>query len=122
MGKVDVTELLVDPDFVDPITLVHRVPNVDQYGNNQLIENCEGTFGSVQPASGKTLQRLPDEFRVANVMSFFVKGIIVSDGRCLYPDLIVFRNQRYAVQVVFDWTNWAAGWCEGTCVREVPTA
>jgi hypothetical protein len=120
MAQIDVTELLADPDFIDPVTLIHRKEHVNELGENQLKEYCVCTFGSVQPASGKTLERLPEAFRVANVMSFWLKGKIISDGKCLYPDLISFRGSKFAVQVIFDWTNWGQGWCEGTCVRQVP--
>lgn len=120
MGQIDITDLLVDPDFVSPLTLIHRKSCVNNHGDNELQEIGIGTVGSVQPASGKTLQRLPEAFRVANVMSFWVKGKIVSDGSCAYPDIISYKGSRYAVQVIFDWMNWGAGWCEGTCVREKP--
>lgn len=120
MGSVDVSDLLSDPDFVDPMTLIHRVSDVNCLGENKLKECGVGTFGSIQPASGKTLQRLPEAFRVANVMSFWVKGKIISDGSHQYPDILVFKGSRFAVQTTFDWTNWGEGWCEGTCVRERP--
>jgi hypothetical protein len=120
MGQIDVSDLITDPDFVDPIMIIHRQSIVDQYGNNRLDEQGEPSFGSVQPASGKTLQRIPEAFRVASVMSFWVKGKIISDGRCQYPDIIIYKGSRYAVQVIFDWTNWGEGFSEGTCVRQVP--
>lgn len=120
MGSIDVTDLLTDPDFVDPVTLIHRESFVDDFGENKLKEMGISTVGSVQPISGKTLQRLPEAFRVANVASFWIKGKIVSDGCCKYPDLIVFKGSRYAVQMIFDWSNWGEGYCEGTCVRQVP--
>lgn len=121
MGLIDVTELLSDPDFVDPVTIIKRSPTIDQFGDNTLSEQGFPTWGSVQSIDGKTLQRLPDQYRVANVKHFFVKGTIVSDGSCKYPDILVSNGVRYAVQVIFDWTNWGAGWCEGTCVQEKPT-
>lgn len=121
MGLIDVSDLLADPDFVEPLILVHRKPTVDSSGENHLCEEGVSTFGCVQPASGKVLQRLPELLRVANLSSFWIKGEIVADGRCEYPDVIVFKGSRYAVQTVFDWTNWGAGWSEGTCVRERPT-
>lgn len=121
MADVDVTSLLSDPDFVDQVALIHRKPIVNEFGENKLQEQAFSTVGSVQPASGKTLQRLPEAFRVANVSSFWIKGTIVADGTCQYPDLIVFRGDRYAVQTVLDWTNFGQGWCEGTAVRERPT-
>lgn len=120
MGNIDVSELLLDPDFIDPVTIIRRTPTVDLYGENKLTEQGSPTFGSVQPVSGKTLSRMPEALRILNVMSFWVKGVIVSDGTCRYPDILVFKGNRFAVQAVFDWTNWGEGWCEGTCIREVP--
>ena len=121
MGQVDVSELLADPDFMDPIIIVRRQAVVNILGNNVLEEQGFPSYGCVQSVSGKTLQRLPEALRVVNVMSFWVKGKIVSDGRCQYPDIIVYKGSRYAVQVIFDWTNWGEGFCEGTCVRQVPS-
>ncbi len=121
MAQIDVSDLLADPDFVDPMNIIHRKSTVNEYGENVLCESGLSTWGSIQPASGKTLQRIPEAFRVASVMSFWVRGQIVSDAKCQYPDILVFNGQRYQVQVIFDWTNWGSGWCEGTCVRERPT-
>lgn len=120
MGNVDVSDVLLDPDFVDPLIIIHRKSHVDGGGVNRLEEQGFPSFGTVQPISGKALQRLPDELRVANVQSFWVKGKIISDGKCQYPDIISYKGNRYAVQIIFDWTNWGAGWCEGTCIRERP--
>lgn len=121
MGQIDVTELLHDPDFVGPLTIIHRVPTVNALGENTLSETPLVTIGVVEPASGKTLQRLPDALRSADVSSFWVKGEIQTDGSGQYPDILVFNGKRYAVQNVLDYTNWGAGWCEGVCVREKPT-
>jgi hypothetical protein len=120
MAELDVSDVVLDPDFLDLMSLIHRTPVVDQYGKNQLTEQGSPIYGSVQPASGKTLNRLPEALRVANVSSFWIQGKIVSDGSCKYPDIIAFKGKRYQVQVVFDWTNWGAGFCEGTCVAERP--
>jgi len=120
VGQIDVTDVLSDPDFVDPIQLVTRVPTVNGYGENTLVETTLTSVGSVQPASGRTLQRLPEALRVANVSSFWFKGEIIATAPSRYPSILVFRGKRYQVQVVFDWTNWGAGWCEGTCVQEAP--
>ncbi len=121
MGQIDVSDVLGDPDFMDAIVLIHRAPCVDQYGKNHLKETGIQTFGCVQPASGKTLSRLPEALRVANLMSFWVKGKIVADGKSQYPDIIVSKGVRFEVQTVMDWTNWGDGWCEGTAVQGKPT-
>lgn len=121
MGEVDVTDLLVDPTFTDSISIINRTPTVNAFGENSLAEVTVNTIGVVQPATGKTIQRLPEALRVANISSFWVRGTIVADGTSEYPDLLVFNGKRYQVQSVNDWTNWGGGWCEGTCVAEKPT-
>lgn len=120
MAQIDVSELLLDPDFVDAMTVVTRTPIVNSKGENSTKDCPVISVGSVQPASGKTLFKLPEEFRVANVSSFWFKGEIIATAPGKYSSIVIFKGQRYQVQTVFDWTNWGAGWTEGTCVAEVP--
>lgn len=120
MAQIDVTELLADPDFTDPVIIINRTPTVNDFGENILTEEIQPTIGSVQPASGRVLQRLPEALRVQNVSSFWVRGVIIADASATYPDILCFRGKRYEVQRVFDWTNWGAGWSEGVCIVERP--
>lgn len=122
MAELGVSELMTDPDFVDEMTLVTARALVNSLGENMVKENMVISCGSVQPASGRTINRIPQALRVANVSSFWFKGVIEvgQEGACLYPSLLIFRGQRYRVQVVFDWSNWGEGYCEGTCVAENP--
>lgn len=121
MAQIDVTEVLSDPDFIDPIALIDRKPSVNSFGENVLTESKLVTVGSVQPASGRAIQRLPEALRVANMSSFWFKGTIVASAPNKYTSQLVFHGQRYNVVTVFDWTNWGSGWCEGLCVAEVPS-
>lgn len=118
MGLVDVSELLVDPDFVDPMAIIFRVPTVNSFGENSTVETTLDTIGSIQPASGKALNRLPEALRIENMMSFWYKGDITVSGPGKYPSVLVFKGNRYQVKNVFDWSNWGAGWSEGLCVQE----
>lgn len=123
MAQIDVSELMADPDFVDAAAIIRRKPTVDAFGQNQLTETCFPTVASVQPISGRTLQRIPESLRVANQSSFWVRGEIIASSStgARYPDLISFKGKRYQVQMVFDWTNWGSGWSEGICVAEKPS-
>jgi galactose-6-phosphate isomerase len=118
MAQIDVSELLHDPDFVDEMQIASRVPAVNSFGENILSETILASIGSVQPASSETLQRLPEALRSANVKSFWVQGPIKTLGPGVYPDILIFKGARFQVQSVDDWTNWGAGWTQGTCVAE----
>lgn len=120
MGLIDTTELLFDPDFVDALTLIRRVPSVDSFGQSSTTDTPFATIGSIQPITGKAAQRLPEELQFSDVRSFWIKATIQTDGSGIYPDLISWNGENYAIKIVFAWTNWGAGWCEGVCVREVP--
>ena len=120
MSQLDVTELLTDPDFCDFISHIARVPSVNSLGENSLTECVFKTVGSVQAATGEVIKRLPEELQVANLKSFWLKGTIVASTPGQYADILTFRGKRYQVQMVFDWTNWGAGYCEGLCVAERP--
>lgn len=120
MAQIDVTELFTDPDFVDVMSVVDRRDQVNSKGENVLSENLTTSVGSVQPASGRAMQRLPEALRVANMTSFWFKGLIVASSPGKYASQLVFKGQRYNVVTVFDWTNFGQGWCEGLCVAEVP--
>lgn len=121
MAQINVSELLSDPDFVDPVQLVTRTSAKNFLGENEITERAVNTVGSVQPASYKTVQKLPEALRVADVMSFWLKGTIIATAPGKYSSILVFKCKRYQVQTVADWSNFGEGYTEGTCVAEVPS-
>ncbi len=120
MALIDVSELMHDPDFVDTMTHITRVPTINSYGENLLQETSTPTVGSIQPATGDAVLRLPEALRTSNVNSFWLFGSIVTSAPGRYTDILVFKGKRYQVQTVQDWTHWGAGWSEGLCIAEVP--
>lgn len=120
MAQIDVSDLLLDPDFVDPIQVIRRSTTVNQYGENILVETPINTFGSVQPANFKEIQRLAESLRTHDVRSFYLKLEIVQDASTAYPDILVFNGKRYQVQTAAPWLNFGAGWNQGVCVAENP--
>jgi hypothetical protein len=121
MAQLGVSELFSDPDFIDPITIIVRQTAVNSFGENLVTESSCAAFGSVQPASGKVLNRLPEAMRLADMSSFWVKSPIPISGGGKYPTILVFRGKRYQVQVVFDWSNFGPGYSEGVAVAERPS-
>jgi len=121
MAQLDISDLLSDPDFVDPVSIITRTSKPNSLGENVISETCTDSVGCVQPASGKTLQRLPEALRFANVSSFWLKSQIAVQEIGKYPEIIVFRGRRYQIQMVFDWSNYGSGYCEGVCIAEKPS-
>lgn len=122
MAQISVTELMTDPDFVDQMQLVTRTPIVNARGENQLQESAINSIGSIQPISGRVVQKMPESFKVENVQSFWFKGKIIASAPGKYSSILVFKGFRYQVRLVFDWSHFGEGYTEGLCVAEVPAA
>lgn len=121
MARIDVSQLLNDPDFVDNIVLINRQPSVNVFGENRArADERINTVGSVQPADYQTVMKLPEAMRVANVYSFWMRGQIVASEPGKYSSLIVYRGKTFQVQTVADWSNYGEGYTEGTCIAQVP--
>lgn len=122
MALIDVSDLLLDPDFVDPVMVIRRTVTISAYGENTIVESSTiNTYASVQPADFKQIQRLPQSLQLADVRSFFIKLEVVQDSSGDYPDIFVWLGQRYQVQTSAPWLNFGAGWNEAVCVREKPS-
>lgn len=121
MALVDVSELLLDPDFVNTVSLIHRAATVSSQGKTQIVETTIETIGSVQPAPTKEIQRLPDALRMSDVRKFWIKAEILADGESQYPDIIVFQGKRFQIVNVETWLNFGLGWNAGLCVWEKPS-
>ncbi len=121
MAQIDTSELMLDPDFIDPVEIIRRNAVVQANGKNRIMEKCIEAVASVQPISGKELMRLPEELRIKNVKSFYIQTEIVLDGDCEYPDKFKWAGKCYNVITANDWANWGAGWFKCICVAESPT-
>lgn len=120
MAQIDVSELLLDPDFVDPVSLIHRTATVSAQGKTVLEETTVATIGSVQPASAKEMVRIPEALRMSDVRKFWIKAEILSDGDAQYPDIILYQGKRFQILNVETWLNYGQGWNAGLCVWEKP--
>jgi len=119
MADIDVSELLLDPDFVNDLQLIHRTAVVSSAGKNVITELTPiDTVGSIQPANQKDILRLPEAMRLKDVRAFWIKAEILTDGSSQYPDIIKFGTKRFQVFAVEPWNNYGEGWNKGICVAE----
>lgn len=119
MADIDVSDLLLDPDFVNDLQLIHRTATISSAGKNVITEQAAIlTVGSVQPASQKDIMRMPEAMRLKDVRGFWIKAEILADGSSQYPDIIVFAGKRFQVMAIEPWNNYGEGWNKGLCVAE----
>jgi hypothetical protein len=110
MARIDVSELMLDPDFVMNFTIVRRTSTVNNFGENVLAETTVSAVGSIQAATGETAKRLPDGVQLSKFKTIFTKAVIRADSAGQYQDQIEYKSQRYNVFQVLPWEDFGAGW------------
>jgi hypothetical protein len=97
---IDVSELLVDPDFCTTATLVRRAVSVNEYGLGVYTDTELDIVCAIQPANGKDLERLPELSRFKNVIKAWSKTEFFLAGSGQYADDLIFRGKRYSAKAL----------------------
>jgi hypothetical protein len=115
---IDVSDLLLDPDFTQPIKVFTRTASVNQYGENSLIENSQYVTASVQAGNGETLSRLPQGARLQDWITIYSKFYFTAASTGRYADIVLWEGKRYNVQLLTDYSNWGDGYTMADCLLE----
>lgn len=115
MALVDVTEVLIDPDFSSDFTLVRTT---GQWEKGRFILDAPieiPCYGPVQPPTPKELELLPEGERKRAYMCFHVKGQDVyltrdleGDKKGGISDHFIWNGSIYKIMQIKDWSHF--GW------------
>lgn len=118
MAFLDVSTVLLDPDFTDNFSVTRRQETVDNNGFSTVVPVTTQQIGVVTAASPNQLDRLAeaDIFkRAINVVTKFkLQGEVVG----YKPDLVVWRGDNYIVKEIDLYPQYGAGFIQALCVSE----
>lgn len=119
MADIDVSELLLDPDFVDSFSVVRTSFTVNSDGISQRTEQVlPDIIGAVQPASGRTLMTLAEASRVEGVYEVYTKYALRGPLEGQEADRIIWKGKRMIVTRSNDFTNYGDGYTYAVCTVE----
>lgn len=118
MGKIDVSELMTDPDFTDMVTITHRAQTISDYGETVLTPTTQSITAIVQAGNGETLKRNPEYSVMEDWITIYSTIHFVSDGGGKYTDQILWNGRTYNVKSVVDFSNWGNGYTRADCLIE----
>jgi hypothetical protein len=107
---IDVSELIVDPDFAQPY-LVRRMSGTWFEGEFIQKESSLQFYGVITPANTQDVNMLPEGDRIAGLMTFYTTAgnpFLVTrntDGSLGTSDQPVWRDERYKVMQVFPYDD-----------------
>ena len=122
MALIDVSFLLIDPDFTDIITRIRRTQIINNYGEMILTEIPEEIIASVQSGNGtvNTLERFKEGAIVEDHIDVYYQGeLFTENGPGTYCDIILWRGSRYQVKTIEEtFLNYGVGFTKAFCVLE----
>ncbi len=111
MALIDVSELLLDPDFVDEITIFRRVQSLNEYGEGVYTETKIKTVAVIQ-WGGVQYNKFERGTHFDRDITIYCKTQLYSMNDEGYCDEIEFQGRRYMVQRVTETAgNCGAGFC-----------
>jgi hypothetical protein len=115
MALIDTSELMSDPDFIDSFTVTRQQQTIDQHGRTVGSAILTTAYGSLQAASGRAMEMLPDTVRISGAIEIYTKFRLEGPSETTQADLINWQGSIYIVQNVQPWTNWGNGFVHATC-------
>lgn len=123
MALIDVSNILLDPDFTNKIKLIRRFVTVNEHGENVISETASYITAVVQGNNTETLQKLPAGALLSDVITVYYRGTLTAERAGGYADIIIWSGKRYQVKdVVEDFLNFGAGFTKALCILEAVNA
>lgn len=116
MSRIDVSEVLLDPDFMDSLTCYRYSQAVTDKGLGFSVMTEHPFLGVVTSDSGDILDRNADGERIKgtiNIHSMF--RLTDGSGQDQTADQVLFGGRRYVVSSVNDYSHVGRGFVAATC-------
>lgn len=113
MALIDVTDLLADPDFVEPAPLTVRrsAVSVNEHGRKVATPSVSLFTAVVTQNGGADLVRGPDGSMISGDI------VIHTTFRLTEEDDVIWKGTTYTVKNVRDWSSFGRGFVCAIAIR-----
>lgn len=116
MARLDVTDILSDPDFMD--TGLARERMTQTVGADGMAINAKVVrkfAGVVTSDSGNVLDRSPDGERIKGNMTIHTRFDLCDGSAGKTADVVQWQGQRYTVSNVNSYSHFGRGFIVASC-------
>ena len=113
MPGLDVSDVLLDPDFCESLTVTRSVQGAPTGGLTQITTSTMSLTAVIQPANSNDLQRMIDAGRTAGGVVVYAAGANVLQTE----DTFAWQGDTYTIIGTDDWSKFGAGYVRGTAAK-----
>ena len=122
MPAVDVTDIVLDPDFSEALTVYRRAQVIDNYGVAQTTPTLvtPAPYGVVEPQGDDNLEFDEDYQDLPQVIEVHTPFRLRSAGKdtlgnSFQPDVILWNDTHFLVMFVANWSRYGRGFIRAVC-------
>lgn len=115
MPLLDVSDVLIDPDFADDIVVHRQAVTIGDDGFSTRTESIYATSAVVTPDRQATLQRQAEGSIVSETITVISQFRLIPSGEGYDGDEIIWNGKCYLVRAVGDCSRYGAGFIEASC-------
>lgn len=117
MALLDVSlDTLLDPMLTDSFTVKRRPEFIAGTGRSSTTDTIlPNIIGVVTMASGKDLERLPDDEVFERVISVVTSFALQGETQGAQPDVVVWRGNNYVVRAIDLYPQFGGGFIQAIC-------
>lgn len=127
MPDLDVSDLLLDPDFAEELTIKRRVVAVGQNGRQTVTPTVVDPkpWGVVLPQNDAPMMRGPDQQTLPALLQvhtqFRLRGPALDGNTDYQPDIVVWNGADFVVNKVHPFSKYGSGFVVADCSSMNPT-
>lgn len=116
MARLDVTDILTDPDFMDSTLICERNAQTVGADGMAAVTATQLPFsGVVTSNNGDILERIATGERIKGSITIHTR-FLLNDGSAGYTaDIVQWRGRRYTVSSVNDYSHFGRGFIVADC-------
>jgi hypothetical protein len=115
MPLLDVSEILLDPDFVDSLVCARQTQTVDDNGIATDSAVSTPFYGVVTNNTGDLLMRLAEGSRINGSITVHSRFLLQAGGDGQDADIVTWNGRQYTVTNVGDWSRFGIGFTAANC-------
>lgn len=117
MPDLDVSDVLLDPDFAQALTIKRRTETVGTNGRSSVVFTTvsPAPYGVILPQNDAPLVRGPDQQHLPALISVHTPYRLRSVAPGAQPDIVVWNGADYVVDKVYPFGDFGSGFVAAEC-------
>ena len=119
MPFLDVTDVLLDPDFLDTtLSVTRNVQTVTDGGIAVDTPTTTGFFGVVTSLNGSVLQRVAEGAHIEDTITVHTPFKLIAGQAGYDSDVVNWQGLQWTVTNVNDYSTYGRGFVAATCTMK----